>query len=242
MGHYIYAKYLKGQQVRQVQREEEKEIIARWSYFQPREEECGCSVSSYRLRVICLPQLCHPAVTHCDASLCASILAHPFLRLCACTPRLSALTGEDYECGNEQVCVIYAALTSTLWLLSLISHFSSAPTYHPFLFVCLSLNFYMMKLLWRQSWNLSAAISQRKPCASTRHQTNLHSPLPLSASLPSRIRASITQSVSPQTATLQPTTCDSQCGKIWLPRGCGGRRAKALGLANQPLIKGISID
>lgn len=81
-------RHLEGQQERQVQREDGNESRARWSYVQSSEEGCGCFVSSYRLRVICLPQLYHPAVTHCYAPLCPGILAHsslcPPLSACVC--------------------------------------------------------------------------------------------------------------------------------------------------------------
>lgn len=66
--------YLEEQQEQRVQRDDEKASRARWSCVQSSEE--GCFVSSYRLRVICLPQLCHTAVTHCYAPLCPGILAH----------------------------------------------------------------------------------------------------------------------------------------------------------------------
>lgn len=52
---------------------------------------------------------------------------------------------------------------------------------------------------------------------------------------PRRVRASITQSISPQTATLQPTTCDSDCGELWLQRGCVGGEQPKPG-AGQPTI------
>lgn len=102
-------------------------------------------------------------------------------------------------------------------------HFSELPTCHSSSFFCLLFSLCMMKFCFsRQSWNLSAAISQWRPCASTRHQTNLRSPLLLSAPQPRWIRVSITRSISPQTATLQPTTCDSHCGTLWLRHGCVG--------------------
>lgn len=87
-GSFKRERHLEGQQERRVQREDEKESRARWSYVQSSEEGCGCFVSSYRLRVICLPQLCHPAVTHCYAPLCPGILALgslcPLLSACVC--------------------------------------------------------------------------------------------------------------------------------------------------------------
>lgn len=118
-------------------------------------------------------------------------------------------------------------------------HFSKLATYHPSMFSRLSINqigLHMMKVFFsKQSWNLSAVISQWKPCASSRHQTNLQSLLPLPPPHPRRVRASITQSISPQTATLQPTTCDSDCGKLWLWHGCvGGEQPKPW--ADQPTI------
>lgn len=92
--------YLEEQQEQRVQRDDEKASRARWSCVQSSEE--GCFVSSYRLRVICLPQLCHTAVTHCYAPLCPGILAHssfcPLLSgsVCVCTPYLSAFLYADY--------------------------------------------------------------------------------------------------------------------------------------------------
>lgn len=120
-----------------------------------------------------------------------------------------------------------------------LSLFSELLVHRASVFFCLLINqvgLYLMKVFFsRQSWNLSAVISHWKPCASSRHQPNLQSPLPLSPPQPRRVRASITHSTSPQTATLQPTTCDSDCGKLWLRRGCvGGEQPKPW--AGQPTI------
>lgn len=87
----------------------------------------------------------------------------------------------------------------------------------------------------KQSGNLSAVISPWKPFAFSRHQTNLQSPPSRPPPQPRRVRASITQSLSPQTATLQPTTCDSDRGELWLQRGrAGGEQPKPW--AGQPTI------
>lgn len=130
----------------------------------------------------------------------------------------------------------------------------------PSLFSFLLANFFLFPP--RMAMDLPVAISsQRWPRAVLLPQHRPTRPIcsPF-APQPCRIRASITGSISLQTATLQPTTCDSHAGSRWRRRGHvlggqgreGGVRKqpkKAPGLAGrlagrpeQPLIKGISID
>lgn len=202
-------RHLEGQQERRVQREAEKESRARWRYVQSSEEGCGCFVSSYRLRVICLPQLCHPAVTHCYAPLCPGILAHTSLCppssacvwvcMCVCThSHLSVLAVKDYMHWNEQILFFFFLMRSepiNKSLQALCTRFQESwhslklsPNMLLCLLICL-FSLYMMEVFFsRQSWNCSAVISQWKPCASSRHQTNLQSPLPLPPPQPRRVR------------------------------------------------------
>lgn len=93
-------RHLEGQQEQRVQREEERESRARWSYVQSSEEGCGCFVSSYRLRVICLLQLCRPAVTRRYAPLCPGIrLPLPtIICLCVCSTFVSLYTCRLLAC------------------------------------------------------------------------------------------------------------------------------------------------
>lgn len=88
----------------------------------------------------------------------------------------------------------------------------------PSLFSFLLANFFLFPP--RMARDLPAAISsQWRPCAVLLPQHRPTRPIcSPSGPQPCRIRASITGSISLQTATLQPTTCDSHAGSRWRRR------------------------
>lgn len=219
-------RHLEGQQERRVQ----KERRARWSSVQSSVEGWGCFVSSYRLRVICLLQLCHPAVTRCHAPLCPGMRLPLPIIICPCvystfyTCRLLAWkwAGSGYLSSMNQYESLSMPFPLRLQHGPLSLQLATVPTFHPSVFLCLLIKqdwLYMMKVFFSKlSWTLTAVVSQWKSCAFSRHQDNLQfSPPQLR-----RVRASITQSLSLQTAILQPTTCDSDWGELWLRCGFVG--------------------
>lgn len=251
---------LEGQQERRVQRETENKSRGRWSYFQSSEEERGCFVSSYRLRVIWVPQLCRPAVTHCYASLCpgvpASFCRRVSVRACACareraqhfffffffSPHQWGLlawkwAGLGYLCGVNKYESLHAVPQSSRQLCY---HLGSLPSNHPslFLFLLVRRTRNTMKV-----WFLKAG--EGSPCSQLPAEGRAllpdtrpicwPPPLP-PATRPCRIRASITRGVLPQTATSQPTTCDSHSGSLWLWRGCVLGRERPKPWAGQATI------
>lgn len=158
-------KHLNAEQERQVQRQEGNEP----SYFQSCEKRSGWFVSSYTLRVICLLQLYHPAVTRC----CAPLLSwHPgtwlplptiispcaystFVRLYAYRLLARERTGSGYLCSLHQFELSPSVGLVTITHTRAIGHLTNQN-------VCCT----MQVSFSRRPWNVSGVIPRGSHAAS----------------------------------------------------------------------------